>query len=289
MAESLIEDVSDTAFMVAAQRALEGQRERPLFRDPLAGALAGEHGRKIVASQGRQARIGEWAMAIRTVVIDAYLRAALEQGVTLIANLGAGLDTRPYRMDLPDTLQWVEVDFPKIIALKNERLAGERPRCRLERVALDLSNGDARRRLLADLDSRAERILVLTEGVVPYLNVEEAASLADDLRSKEHFRLWIVDYFSPETRRYRQRQAAKRGLANAPFRFEPSDWFGLFREHGWALREIRYLAEEGKRLGRPLPVPMALMALLVLRGGFLSAERREELRHFTGYALLERG
>src|ERR1700722_6315973 len=114
MAESLIEDVSDTAFMVATERAREGERKKPLFRDPLAGVLAGERGQRIVARLGRQAALGTWALAIRTVVIDDYIQAAIAKGVGLVVNLGAGLDTRPYRMQLPESLQWVEVGFPKV-------------------------------------------------------------------------------------------------------------------------------------------------------------------------------
>ncbi len=47
---SPIESVSDTAYWVAHYRAVEGLRARPLFDDPLAGVLAGEHGRKIAAA-----------------------------------------------------------------------------------------------------------------------------------------------------------------------------------------------------------------------------------------------
>ncbi len=39
-----IEDVSDTAFMVAIYRAIETKRADALFRDPLAAKLAGSHG-----------------------------------------------------------------------------------------------------------------------------------------------------------------------------------------------------------------------------------------------------
>jgi methyltransferase (TIGR00027 family) len=291
MADSVFEDVADTAFMVARERALEGERPDALFRDPLADRLAGERGERIVAALGDHAALGIWGMAIRTVLIDDYIRAAVAGGVTLVANLGAGLDTRPYRMELPGGLQWVEVDFPKVIELKAQGLAAEQPRCRLERVALDLSDRAARGKLLRDLSARSANILVITEGVVPYLSAEEVASLADDLHSLEHFRLWIVDYFSHQALQSRRRQAMAKRMENAPFRFEPDDWFGFFREHGWPLREVRYLAEEGVRLGRPMPVPLptpAASRLLLRLRGLLSSRGRDELRRFAGYGLLER-
>ena len=38
-----IQNVSDTAFMVAGFRALENERPKPLFRAPLAAKLVGDH------------------------------------------------------------------------------------------------------------------------------------------------------------------------------------------------------------------------------------------------------
>ncbi len=45
----------------------------------------------------------------------------------MVINLGAGLDSRPYRMALPPSLLWVEVDYSHMIGFKNEKLAKEKP------------------------------------------------------------------------------------------------------------------------------------------------------------------
>jgi O-methyltransferase involved in polyketide biosynthesis len=45
-----------TAFMVAGFGAAENERPNPLFRDPLAARLAGEHGGEILAWSAR----GPW-------------------------------------------------------------------------------------------------------------------------------------------------------------------------------------------------------------------------------------
>jgi O-methyltransferase involved in polyketide biosynthesis len=77
MSDSLIQDVSDTAFMVATYRAIETARPDALFRDPLAAKLSGEHGERIVEDLPQRARLGRWVIAIRTCIIDAFIEKAI--------------------------------------------------------------------------------------------------------------------------------------------------------------------------------------------------------------------
>jgi methyltransferase (TIGR00027 family) len=280
----IIQHVSDTAFLVAGFRALESDRPEPLFRDPLAWTLAGDHGRQILETVPK-AFVGGWSVVIRTVIIDQFIKEAIEQGVDTILNLGAGLDTRPYLMELPNTLRWVEVDFPHVIDLKESRLADERPNCRLDRIRLDLTDRALRQQLLAEVSESAEKILVLTEGVVPYLSNSDVFELADDLRAVEKIRFWIVDYFSPQALRY-GRKHRTRFMRNAPFQFEPPNWFAFFDKRGWRASEVRYIAEEAERLGRPIPLPLHLKLWLNLAGLFVSRSRRERMKRFAAYVLL---
>jgi hypothetical protein len=122
--------------------------------------------------------------------------------------------------------------------------------------------------------------------VVPYLSPEEAGSLADDLKGLDHVSYWIVDYFSPEVAKYRQRLLGGK-MRNAPFKFLPDDWFAFFEAHGWRCKELRYLAEEAKRLNRPFPMPPLMKLMWGLRGLFVSLARRNAFQKFAGYALLE--
>ena len=129
-----------------------------------------------------------WTVVIRTRIVDDYILTAIAEGVDTILNLGAGLDTRPYRMNLPASLRWIEADYPHIIEYKEALLVSEPPRCELGRVKIDLADRQKRREFLAAVDAGSKRMLVLTEGVVPYLSVDEAGTLADDLRALDHVR-----------------------------------------------------------------------------------------------------
>lgn len=288
MDEPLINDVADTAFMVAAYRAAESRRPDALFRDPLAERLAGERGPRIAAALAGGAMRG-WSMVVRTVVIDELVQQVVERDVDTVLNLGAGLDARPYRMELPAPLRWIEVDVPRIIEWKEAKLAGETPRCRLERVALDLADTEARRELFATIDAEARGVLVLTEGVVPYLTVAEAGALADDLRRGEKTRAWIVDYFSRRLLHFHRRSGVAQQMRNAPFRFDPEDWRRFFAEHGWTVREMRYIPEEARRLGRPMPLPPLVRAMIKVRRTFMRRRHREQMMHLMGYALMAPG
>ena len=102
----------------------------------------------------------------------------------------------------------------------------------MQRISLDLTDRAARRAFLADMSAGATKMLVLTEGVVPYLSEADVAELADDLRQAEKVRFWITDYFSPEAIKFGAK-LRRRFMRNAPFQFAPKDWFGFFAARGW--------------------------------------------------------
>jgi methyltransferase (TIGR00027 family) len=225
-----------------------------------------------------------WSVVIRTCVIASYVEAAVADGFDAVLNLGAGLDTRPYRLALPASFRWIEVDYPKLIAFKEERLSGETPTCALERVTLDLAVDDQRRQLLRDIGAQARKVLVLTEGVIPYLATEEVAALASDLRAHPAFRAWLVDYESPFLKKMMaRRRDVKRRLERAPRRFMPPDWEGFFREQGWRVAQMRHLTPEGEQRGRPPPLPWWFRAFNALSFRRFDAE----IRQMMGYGLLE--
>src|SRR5215472_10005287 len=146
----LIRNISDTALWVAVYRARETERPDAVSRDPLARKLAGERGEQIARSM----QFGErhaWSYVARTWLVDQMIARQVQQGTDMIVNLAAGLDTRPYRMDLPRALRWVEVDLTPMIDYKEQVLSAEKPACELTRVRMNLSDVDARRRLFANL------------------------------------------------------------------------------------------------------------------------------------------
>ena len=143
-APAVVRNISDTALWAAYFRAEETKRADALFQDPYAERLEGGKGAEIARTLP-EGQSHAWAWVARTYLFDQFLRKEIENGADLSVNCAAGLDARPYRMELPRSLQWVELDLPGILAYKEERLAGETPRCALERIRVDLSNAAERR------------------------------------------------------------------------------------------------------------------------------------------------
>lgn len=242
--------VDETANWVAMYRALESERPDALFKDPFARKLAGPRGEEIMRKL-KGSRTYAWPMVVRTRVMDEIIERLVAQGVDLVLNLAAGLDARPYRLNLPPSLHWVEVDFPKTIDYKTAALADAKPVCRLERRGLDLSDIAARRAFLSTLGAQARDALVITEGLLVYLGAEDVAQLADDLAAVPGFAWWLSDLASPFILKMMQRSWGKSVAAGkAPFRFAPEGGADFFSPHNWQFVEYHSLWVEGHRLHR---------------------------------------
>jgi methyltransferase (TIGR00027 family) len=257
--EPLIRDVSDTARWMAVYRAQETERPDGVFRDPFARALAGERGERIAEAM---TAFGDnsWSLIARTYLFDRFVTRFVQHGVDLIVNLAAGLDTRPYRMELPASLRWVEVDLPEILDYKESILADAKPVCSLERVRLDLSNPDARRGLFDRLGRASQRAAILTEGLLIYLMPHEVGALAEDVARPASFQHWVVDIVSPGLMAMLKEQSAMQ-LASAPFLFAPPEGPPFFATHGWTPVEARSILKTAGKLGR-LPMMLRMFAML---------------------------
>jgi methyltransferase (TIGR00027 family) len=247
---SPISSISDTARWIAALRAEESARPDALFHDPLAARLAGERGVAIARAMPGGATTS-WAIALRTRAIDQAILAAVGEGFDTVLSLAAGLDARPYRLALPAALRWIEVDLPALVAAKDEALRAETPRCRLERMPCDLADPDARRALLARVGAEAGRMLVLTEGLLMYLDEASVAGLATDLAACRPVERWVADLIaSPMVRFYQWRWEAQLAPADARFRFAPDQGIRFFAPYGWHERRFHSMMEDAQAVGR---------------------------------------
>jgi methyltransferase (TIGR00027 family) len=278
-----IRNVSDTALWVAIYRAMETERSDALFRDPYARRLGGARGQAIVDAlpDGQQT---SWPLVVRTCVMDDIVRRCVQMGAKTVLNLAAGLDARPYRLDLPAGLRWLHVDMPEMVDYFRKGMEGETPKCRLEFLPADLREADVRRAVFAKAAEEGP-VLAITEGLLIYLEAEEVAPLARDLHDIANARWWLADLATPRLLKLLEKRwspTLKGG--NAPFRFGPAESTAWFAPYGWRELEFHSTWTDAMRLNRK-PRGAALWNFLLK---ISPKKQREEQLRMSGIALMER-
>jgi O-methyltransferase involved in polyketide biosynthesis len=217
---------------------------------------------------------------------EIILRAVGRDGVDTVLNLAAGLDARPYRMPLPATLRWFEADFPDMLDYKEAELRGERPVCRLDLLRADLTDPDARRRVLATASDGAGAVMVITEGLLVDLDRRQVEELAGDVAACPTIRHWLTDLATPRLLRIMNRTWGRSLMdGNSPLRFGPAEGTAFFAPFGWREAEFRSTWDESFRLNRTMRFARVWRFL----GSFYPKARQEEARRMSGIVLLRRG
>ena len=280
---SPIRNVSDTALWVAIYRAMESERPDRIFNDPYARKLGGERGEAIVRSMPRGAATA-WPMVVRTAVMDEIVLRCVREGAATVLNLAAGLDARPWRLDLPKSLRWLHVDMPDMIRHFREQMADATPRCEVEFVSADLRDANARGELFARVATHGP-VLVISEGLLVYLAPEQVAELARDLHDRARARWWLMDIASPRLRKFmeRSRWLGKLQASNAPMLFFPEQGTAFFDPLGWHEKEFRSTWDESFRLKRTMRGAWFFKLLSKLQ----PEAQVEAARRMSGIVLLE--
>jgi len=162
-------------------------------------------------------------------------------------------------------------------------MAGETPRCALEFIAADLREAGARKEVFSRAAEHGP-VLVITEGLLIYLEADQVAELGKDLRDFSNARWWLTDLASPLLLKYLGRRwQPKLAAGNAPFRFGPADGTAFFAPLGWREAEFRSTWDESWRLNRTMPFARFWKLLAMLQ----SERRKQAARRMSGIVLLE--
>jgi len=258
-------DLAATALFVAAVRARESERINPLFRDELSALLAGPEGRGwLAASEADPAsnyhRDSFPYLEVRTRFFDDWATKAIrERNARQLVLLGAGMDTRAFRLPWPNDLQFWELDTPELFGLKEARLqsAGVRLACDRVVVETDLTSGDWVGQLLARGFKEGRPTVWLAEGLFQYLTASDVDQVLEGAvsLSSQGSRLG-AEIISEEflRRRSNQRYLLRRKERGTPMVFGIDDPGALFRSHGWRADERVGAVEAAIALGRwPAP------------------------------------
>ncbi|TDC63795.1 class I SAM-dependent methyltransferase [Streptomyces hainanensis] len=179
-----------TALLVAAARAIETHRGDSLARDPYAEHFV----RSAPACAGWPVHPGEvpdgdanplWGrfaryFGLRTRVLDDFLVRSVAGGARQVVLLGAGLDTRAFRLDWPAGCVIFEIDRDSVLAFKHRVLGDVSATPRATRVPIPV---DLRADWVAALTGAgfdpAEPSVWLAEGLLFYLPHDAETYLVD--------------------------------------------------------------------------------------------------------------
>ena len=228
--------VERTADGAAMMRALEQHAARPLFDDPLASRMITGWPATVTARRPlrwlflralERAGPGFYgAVVCRTRAIDDVCRAALATGIDQVVLVGAGMDTRPYRMREMAAARLWEFDLPSTQAVKQAMLARvpDLPPAHVRHVPLDLTQPDAAAVLAG---AGTGRTLLICEAVSMYVTgeaVDRILTYAGTLAPGSH----VIITYLPAT------EAGHRWAARLGWRtsFDPAELAARLRAHG---------------------------------------------------------
>ena len=164
--------LEDSLFLTLCCRALDNRSPHPILGDTTADEIV----RTLDYDYRRLHTDTNLVLnvALRAKKLDEVASAFLERHPDAVGlDLGAGLDTRAIRLDLPSTADWYDVDFPAVVAARS----GLVPElANAHTIAADVRDADW-------LDAvPADRPAVITaDGLLAFLTLDEAVSLLDRL------------------------------------------------------------------------------------------------------------
>jgi methyltransferase (TIGR00027 family) len=273
--------VGATAVMVAAARAAETERDKPLIHDPYAKVLVAGAGTgvweymlddeftgRVADSDPEVAAIVEHMssyQAVRTHFFDGFFTKATAAGIRQIVILASGLDARAYRLQWPAGTTVYEIDQPKVLEYKTATLDqhGLAPTAERREVPIDLRFDWPNALRQAGFDPNVPTAW-LAEGLLMYLPADAQDRLFEQITelsvAESRIAAETVGLHSAE-RRERMRErfgriAEQFGVDDTldvgeltyedPDRADVAVWL---QDHGWEAQAVTS-QDEMRRLGR---------------------------------------
>ncbi|MFG2289420.1 SAM-dependent methyltransferase [Streptomyces sp. NPDC048595] len=227
---------STTALWVAWARAVEHRRPDRLFADDLAAAFLAAAGAEAGTPPAEFREALPVAVATRTAFFDEHLRSVTAGGIRQVVLLGAGLDTRAFRLPWPAETSLYEFDTPELLAFKETVLdrQGAAATCRRTPLAIDLTGDWPALLCAAGLDP-GQPVAWLAEGLLPYLEVEAADRLLTEIGRLSAPGSTLALTYNPGALRTLAsapggRHLDRVGVAHPALPSHPQPWLA---RHGW--------------------------------------------------------
>ena len=237
--------ISNTAYYCCGVRMLDAEHPRSLCNDHFAKRFMDERGLQIFAPF-RSETMPNISNTVRCHMIDEAIRSQLaEHPNSLIISIGAGFDTRPYRIKGGE---WVEIDEPQIIEYKNEKLPIAECTNRLTRISIDFANETLVEKLAAY--SQHQHIIIVIEGVFMYLENDTIEVTINQLQALFPKHILLCDLMTKKMfDQFAQSVHNKLVETGAPFTARPDNPATIFTQHGYVEYSSTPMFKRASELG----------------------------------------
>lgn len=122
----------ESLFLTLGGRAMDSRLPRPFLGDPLADEILGKTGYDIARFPTLHTRFLDpkskvFDITVRSKRMDEVVqRFVTRHPDAVVLELGAGLDTRMFRINPPPTVDWYDVDYPEVMTVR-QQVVPERP------------------------------------------------------------------------------------------------------------------------------------------------------------------
>jgi methyltransferase (TIGR00027 family) len=207
----------------------DAERKTSLCNDHFARRFMDERGMRLYQPFTAE-KLPNISTTVRCRIIDDFVRSEIEKEPgTRVVTIGAGFDTRPYRLKGGD---WIEIDEPQIIEYKNERLPVAECPNSLKRISIEF----AAESLAGKLETLAndKPVVVVMEGVFMYLEAAQIDSTLRDIKGRFPRHVLLCDLMNREFfEKVAQSVHSKLAAAGAVFTERPDDPAEIFRRNGY--------------------------------------------------------
>ena len=250
--------ISNTAYYCCGVRMLDAAHPRSLCNDHFAKRFLDARGMQIF-EPFRSEKMPNISNTVRCYIIDEAIRSQLvAHPNSLIISIGAGFDSRPYRIAGGE---WVEIDEPQLIEYKNEKLPIAGCPNSLTRISIDFANETLIEKLAAYRTQ--QNIILAIEGVFMYLENGAIESTIKQLQTLFPKHILLCDLMTKKMfDQFAQSVHNKLVAVGARFTARPENPAAMFTQRGYVERSCTSMFKRAAELGvlwdrAKIPAPIA--------------------------------
>ncbi len=260
-------EIKDTVALssqwMAAVRAIENKRPDGLFSDPIAAQLAGQEMiEKIAPSVQEYEDKGAPIVVVRTRFFDDFLMSVADS-IRQVVILGAGMDTRAFRLSWWPNTHLYELEQPDVLKFKASRLGDAQAKCHRYSIEADLREPWSDLLLAKGYQPTLPTVWLL-EGLLYYLTEKKVSELLTTITELSCPGSWLgADLINTEF-------LGSTDTLSQHWKFgcdEPEDFFS---NYGWQADVIQP-GEEGANFGRYTAKVYPRDVMGIQRGFFVKA------------------